>query len=140
MKCPKCGAILEEDSKFCVSCGAHLGSVEETEHAHQNPVVTESSISQQSAVIHDAKVSGDTKMRKVNLVGLVIGTLIIVVGIIRIMSAGTSISPTSFGGDFYTYTYQGIVAISEMIASLEVSIGWVIVAIGAAIDVSSLRH
>ena len=79
-------------------------------------------------------------MRKVNLVGLVIGTLIIVVGIIRIMSAGTSISPTSFGGDFYTYTYQGIVAISEMIASLEVSIGWVIVAIGAAIDVSSLRH
>lgn len=24
MNCPKCGAILEEDAKFCVSCGTRL--------------------------------------------------------------------------------------------------------------------
>ena len=48
--------------------------------------------------------------------------------------AGTSVSSTSFGADFYTYTYQGIVAISRILASIVVTIGWVIVAIGAGLD------
>jgi len=74
------------------------------------------------------------------LVGLAVGTLLIVVGVMRITSAGTSISSTSFGGDFYTYAYQGIVAVSEILAEIEVSLGWVIVAIGAAIDVHSLQQ
>lgn len=74
------------------------------------------------------------------LVGLAVGTLLIVVGIMRITSAGTSISSTSFGGDFYTYAYQGIVAVSEILAEVEVSLGWIIVAIGAAIDVHSLQQ
>ena len=130
MKCPKCGAVLEEDSKFCISCGAHIAP---------NLVVSESN-GQQNTVTHDVKASEVPQKHKVNVVGLAIGTLIIVVGFIRIMSAGTSISSTSFGGDFYTYTYQGIVAISEILASIEVTIGWVIVAIGAAIDVSALHH
>lgn len=73
------------------------------------------------------------------MIGLIVGTLFIIIGIMRVTSAGTSISSTSFGGDFYTYTYQGIVAVSEILASIEVSLGWIIAAIGAAIDLSALR-
>lgn len=39
----------------------------------------------------------------------------------------------------YTYSYQGIVAIAEILSSIEVTLGWVIVAVGAAIDVISLK-
>jgi hypothetical protein len=139
MECPKCGTVLEDDSKFCVACGAHLESTEDMSSANPNPVVSQNIEDQPSTVLSNAKVSEQNKKRNANLIGLIVGTLIIIVGFTRIMSAGTSISSTSFGGDFYTYTYQGIVAISEILASIEVSLGWVIVAIGAAIDICSLQ-
>jgi hypothetical protein len=59
--------------------------------------------------------------------------------LIRIVSAGTSISSTSFGGDFYTYTYQGIVAVAEGLASIEVTLGMILTAIGAAIDLQAIH-
>ena len=77
--------------------------------------------------------------RRIKIIGLSVGTIIIIIGFIRIASAGTSISSTSFGADFYTYTYQGIVAATEALAAIEVTLGWILVAIGAAIDVLSLR-
>lgn len=138
MNCPKCGAALDGDSKFCVSCGANIDSFEEASNAssvrHENSNYSGNMAAAESGT-PESKVR-----RKVDLIGLIIGTIFIIIGIFRITSAGTSISPTSFGGDFYTYTYRGIVAISEILTSIEVSVGWVIVAIGAAIDVSSLRR
>ncbi len=92
-------------------------------------------------ILHNKNHLNSKKLlEKVFIPGLVVGTLLILIGIMRIMSSGTSISSTSFGGDFYTYTYRGIVAISEILASIEVSIGWLIVAIGAAIDIYSIRR
>lgn len=139
MKCPNCGAFLEEDSKFCAACGANLDVTEETERISPDLGIAENN-EQQNPMINDVQKLKNLQKRNVNIVGLVVGTLIIVIGFIRIMSAGTSISATSFGADFYTYTYQGIVAISEILASIDVTLGWVIVAIGAAIDVRALRH
>lgn len=133
MNCPKCGAQLEEDSKFCPTCGADLTAEAEAETVDTskgNPV---------QKALAAAPVFSGKKMDLTKMIGLVVGTVLIIVGLIRIFSAGTSISSTSFGGDFYTYTYRGIVAISEILASIQVSLGWVIVAIGAAIDVHSLR-
>lgn len=74
------------------------------------------------------------------MIGLVVGTALIIVGIMRIRSAGTSISSTSFGADFYTYTYQGIVALSEMLAEIQISLGYVIAAIGSAIDILAIKR
>ena len=135
MNCPKCGAILEEDAKFCASCGTRLDDLGET----SSDGVTQDKQNNHSTTFTPQKAE-TKKERKANVLGLIVGTLIIVIGLIRVVSAGTSISATSFGGDFYTYTYQGIVAISEILASIEQAIGWLIVAVGAGIDVISMKH
>lgn len=131
MVCKKCGAVLDEDSMFCISCGAKIE--EETEQAIPvcdpvHPVPTAPVATEEKA-----------KKSKEKIIGLIVGTILIIIGLTRVLSAGTTISSTSFGGDFYTYTYRGIVAITEQLASIQSSLGWVIVAIGAAIDVHVLN-
>ncbi len=131
MKCPKCNAILDEDSKFCTSCGANLEFDSEVEKSASADL----SINEETKEAKASKTKGGSRKR----LGVIVGTIIIIIGLTRIFSAGTSISSTSFGADFYTYTYRGIVAISEILASIEVTLGWIVVAIGAAIDVISLK-
>ena len=143
MNCTKCGAPLEADAKFCVTCGA---AVEEAPIAQETPV-SEAPAAQTAAT--DAKevataVVNETvdkvkKMDKKKLITLIVGTIIVLIGFITVFSAGTTISSTSFGADFYTYTYRGIVAISEILAKIHAALGWIIVAIGAAIDLSAFR-
>ena len=131
MNCPKCGASLDADAKFCTSCGAVIEAVvEETA-----PVSSEVNSVPETAPAKPAE--GFTKFLK--WVGPIVGTVLIIIGLTRIFGAGISISRTSFGADFYTYAYKGIVEISEILASIEVTLGWIIVAIGAAIDISSLK-
>lgn len=131
MNCPKCGALLEEGSKFCVSCGANLELSSEVQKIEASDFPNKEE--------NKEKKSKTTK-KSSNKLGLIVGTILIIIGLIRIFSAGTSISSTSFGADFYTYTYRGIVVISEILASIEATLGWVVVAIGAAIDVNSLKR
>lgn len=140
MVCPKCSAILEEDSKFCVSCGTNLDEVSEDAPITPGLATSVNDLDQQETKKSKTSESKKSENNKQRMLGLIVGTFIIAIGIIRIMTAGTSISSTSFGGDFYTYTYQGIVAVSEILASIEVSLGWIIVAIGSAIDIYTLRH
>ena len=134
MECKKCGAVLEEDSVFCTNCGARVEDDSEQAAPVQEVVVTEVDTTPQKVEKSKPKVS------KEKIISLIAGTLLIGVGISRVLSAGTSISSTSFGGDFYTYTYRGIVAINEQMAEIQVSLGWVITAIGAAIDLRALRN
>lgn len=132
--CKNCGASLSQDSVFCVNCGTKV-EISPAQHVpllEANPIVQP----QISADPPPQKVSSLTPQK---LGALLLGTALIAIGITRILSAGTTISSTSFGGDFYTYTYRGIVAITEQLAAIQVSLGWVIAAVGAAIDVYVLH-
>lgn len=146
MNCPKCNAVIDDDSVFCVHCGEPIKAADENVELSENKEIKKDQAAEEEKVIShvSGSVSGDSMRQKIlkdkiKLVGLIVGTALIAVGIYRIANAGTTISSTSFGADFYTYTYQGIVAISRILASIEVTIGWVIIAIGAAIDVISLK-
>lgn len=146
MNCPKCNAVIDDDSVFCVHCGEPIKAADKTVEESDKNEINKDQAAEEEKVISQvsAPVSGDSAGQKIlkdktKLIGLIVGTALIVVGIYRITNAGTTISSTSFGADFYTYTYQGIVAISRILASIEVTIGWVIIAIGAAIDVISLK-
>ena len=168
MICPRCGARLDEDSKFCEVCGNPVQAADrpETEPAavpsessaevKSGPAAVPSErsaevksepaavLSEKSAEVkkeaaeNPLPVSGKKTLSKGEMICLAIGTVFIVIGFIRIATAGTSISSTSFGADFYTYTYQGIVAVAEILASIEVTLGWILAAIGASIDIRVL--
>ena len=133
LTCKKCGANLSPDSVFCVNCGTKVDSapIQHESIPEETPIV-------QPPVVDSApKKESSFPLQK--LVALLLGTALIIIGITRVLSAGTTISSTSFCGDFYTYTYRGIVAITEQLAAIQVSLGWAIAAIGAAIDVYALH-
>ena len=153
MICPRCGASLDEDSKFCEVCGNPVQPADkpETEPAAV-PSEKSAEVKSEPAAVPSERsaevkkepaenplpVSGKKTLSKGEMIGLAIGTVFIVVGFIRIATAGTSISSTSFGAVFYTYTYQGIVSVAEILASIEVTLGWILAAIGASIDIRVL--
>lgn len=136
MKCTKCNAELKDDSKFCEICGAE---VPDTVERLENKVVEESKKGASNAPSKVSSLNLNEMKKDKSKLFFVVGNALILIGLARVMSAGTTISSTSFGGDFYTYSYQAMVAISEILASIEASIGWVIVALGVLIDVIALK-
>ena len=71
---------------------------------------------------------------------LILGTLIVFVGVIRLMSSSVSVNSTSFGADFYTYTYKGIVACANMLGKINATISWALIAFGAYIDLKAIKE
>ena len=139
MKCKYCGVILDEDSVFCTNCGKKVDA-EQTElfdagaseivSGKQVKNISESEKSEQNPI--KEKLTG---MPKAKLISLLIGTALMIIGIVVIIGAGTSVSSASFGGDYQTYTYNAIVEVAEQLSSVNSALGCVIVAIGACIDV-----
>ena len=73
MNCPKCGAPIETDSKFCVSCGASL----ETVQTQEEPAVAKAEATVSTSPMEsvpEKKISFSTK----KLIGLAVGTILIV--------------------------------------------------------------
>ena len=147
--CVKCGAALQEGAKFCIGCGLPVGEMENC--APETAPATEATGFDKEAAVEKAKeaaekakvVAGATakKLKKLpaDTLSLIVGTLLIIVGFIQLTGGNTTISSTSFGGDFYTYTYRGIVAISQLLSHLNKSVAWLIIGMGASIDLKVLN-
>lgn len=103
MNCMKCGAPLDEDSKFCTACGAPLELPESAAQESETMPVPD----------RMPLAPAQKKLPVSALVGLVVGSVLMIIGFVILGGAGSTVSSTSFGGDFYTYTYRGIVAITE---------------------------
>ncbi|MBQ4560053.1 MAG: zinc ribbon domain-containing protein [Tyzzerella sp.] len=131
MKCQYCGSELQEDVVFCTNCGksvAEEGVVQET--------------AQPTEQIKDVaeKVKNVAKKgSKGDIIQLIIGTIIIIIGFSRLGQSSVSISSTSFGADFYTYAYRGIVACANMLGKINATISWLIIVLGVMIDLKAVK-
>lgn len=136
MVCKNCGTQLDQDSMFCTTCGAKVEKEVFQPAPAAQPFVAPPVYAPIPTPIPQKPKA---KLNLSKLIGLIVGSLLVLIGLIQVMSAGSTISSTSFGADFYTYTYRGIVAITKQLASIHSALGWVIVAIGAGIDINALR-
>lgn len=112
INCPECGKEVSDRAKMCINCGC--------------PIKDKTS---------EPQLLSENRKSIIQIIGLTVGLFFIFVGIIRIATAEADIYSASFGADFYTYTYKGIVEIAEILASIRVSLGWIIISIGAFIDI-----
>lgn len=133
MICSSCKAIIPDDSLFCEDCGARIDVVVESVSedapiqvdasdvsaagdATETPQPAASSSSPETAMpLPPAKVEGAFSQlnEKLAPIGLFAGALCVVVALIGLALSGGGVETTSFGGDYQTYTYQGIAAISK---------------------------
>ena len=129
MNCKFCGKELMEDAAFCPECGKST-----TEEVVET-VTTPEAAAKSNDVLEKVK-----KILNFNTICIVIGTVLILIGFIRLMDSSVSINSTSFGADFYTYTYRGIVACAEMLGKINKTMSWCLISIGALIDIKAVRE
>ena len=72
--------------------------------------------------------------------GIIIGALCIVVGLFFFATTSSSVSSTSFGADFYTYVYRGVVATAELLVRLIKLLSLTLVLGGAALECHYIRR
>lgn len=126
MICNKCNAVLPDDAVFCEKCGA---SVQPNENAA--PAAAEAAAV--AAPIAPATTPAVTKKGGMNfsaLIGVVAGVVFMLWGSTRLSDVNCSIYSTSFGGDFYTYCYRGIVEAANLLEDVAKGVYTLVTAIG----------
>jgi hypothetical protein len=142
MNCKFCGQELHENSVFCPECGKSVNeSVAETQ-TETNQQTEEQTIEIQTPVepVYTQKKYKPVFKFDFKYVTLVIGTLIMFIGFIRLSDSSVSITSTSFGADFYTYTYKGIVECAEILGKINATLSWCLIAIGAIIVLKAIKE
>ncbi len=141
MVCKFCQAELDEDAVFCPHCG-HPAEKQTTEGAQQNNGGYISAHPVEIPSFTEEIPSPISQLRDVlnfDAVALIVGTLLILVGFARLWSAAVTITPISFGADYYTYAYRAIAECAELLSKINGTVSWLIIAVGAAIDLKALK-
>ena len=121
MICPKCNEMLPDDSTFCTKCGAAI----------ETPAAADVTAPQIPPMDFSAFPPVKIKKNKMPLIGMILGAVFILWGLIGLLGTQCGVSPTSFGGDFYTFCYRGIVEAAELVAVAAKAIYTLVMAFGA---------
>lgn len=141
MVCKFCQAELNDGAAFCPNCGQT--AAEPTNEGAQQ--TNESFISAHPVEIPTfteeipSPITQIKDMLNFDVVAMIVGTFLILVGFARLFGSAVTISPVSFGADYYTYAYRGIIECAELLGKINGTVSWLIIAVGAAIDLKALK-
>lgn len=145
MICPNCGASVPDDSAFCTACGASIPS-QGTPSAADAPETAAPASKASAAAPQSGKIRLTLPKTPAHIpfnpdyAGIIIGALCIVVGLFFFATTSSSVSSTSFGADFYTYVYRGVVATAELLVRLIKLLSLTLVLGGAALECHYIRR
>ncbi|MEE0706185.1 MAG: zinc ribbon domain-containing protein [Adlercreutzia sp.] len=114
MICPSCQKAIPDDSAFCEECGAPIEPSPHQAPTPAEPIILPTPAKPADPVAPSQEKSKGT-LRLFSSIGIVAGILCIAAGIFGFVALPGTPNSGSFGGDFYTYTYQGIVALSKQL-------------------------
>ena len=126
MNCKFCGNEIKGDAEFCPECGKNLKEETIAVVVEEKP--------------KNVEEKAKKKKFKKDKISVVIGTIIIIIGILRLLDSSVSIDSASFGADFYTYTYKGIVACAEILGKINATLSWCLIAFGSYIDIKAIKE
>ncbi len=103
MLCKNCQNEIASDALFCTNCGTPV------ERTSENVMLS---------TVENSMNENKAKKKSLNRVASVTGIVFMVLGIVFFCMSFSTLHVTSFGGDFYTYTYKGLCAISSLLSLL----------------------
>ena len=148
MICPHCNAQIPDGTTFCTACGAPVPPAQPLSYpppvppppsggdtsSAKPPAGGSFSVAPPPLTVPKKPAKAKGACLPACIAGIVIGTICLFFGLYTLFSASCSIHSTSFGGDFYTYTYKGIVAVAELMVTLIKSAAMLCVGLGGFMD------